>query len=94
MTMSLFLPILATIVGLIATWLTLVLLLAGSANSSPRQWKQMKASMITIGIVGAVGLIGAIWLMVVNQPTPASIAGVSPLPVSIITLVVLHRLQH
>ena len=91
--MHLILPILNTIVGCFATVIALVLLLAGSANSKPAQWKQMKASMIIVSIFGASGLIVAIWLMVVGKPMPAAVVGVLPLAASITTLLVLHRLQ-
>ena len=91
--MHLILPILNTIVGCFATVIALVLLLAGSANSKPAQWRQMKASMIIVSMVGASGLFGAIWLMVVGKPMPAAVVGVLPLAVSIVTLLVLHRLQ-
>lgn len=87
------LAILAAALGIIATWLMLVLIVAGAANSSPEQLARLKFWSITIATSAAFGLIGSIWLIIVDRPWAAVAVGASPALVCLIALLALLRAE-
>ncbi len=87
--MQLALAIFASLVGLVASVVLLVLLLAGSPNSSPQQLATIKSWMIATGVVGVLGLVGAVWLMIVRRPMPAAAVGGAPALFCIIAFIIM-----
>lgn len=43
---------------------TLVLLMAGGANSSPKQIHELKMMMLGVALVTLIGLVGVIWAFI------------------------------
>ncbi len=83
--------ILFALAGVFASLLMLVLLLAGSPNSSPEQWAQMKTLILSVVCVGAVGLIGAVWAMIESRPWIGSAIGGFPVPYCVMLFVFLYK---
>ena len=85
--------IVATIVGVISSLCMLVLLMAGLANAKPAQLQQGKWMMWGIVAVQVAALAAAVWLMVRHKPWWASAAGIAPLAVVIVLIVILVKIE-
>ena len=72
------LAILSTFAGAAASLVMIVLLLAGSPNSSPQQLAQIKWMMIGVALMALAGIVGAIWAMVLGRHLLASGIGIAP----------------
>lgn len=87
------LAVLGALIGLCASGLMLILLLASSPNSSPQQWAQIRGWMIAVAAVALVGLAGAVWGLIVKRPWMAAGAGLAPAVFSVTAFVVILRSQ-
>ena len=87
--LSTILAVIASIGGLLATLLLATLILAGAANSSPRDEAILKISLITTLAVGAACLIAAIVAMVMGKGWLAVIIGAAPVLTSVLIAVAL-----
>lgn len=76
--MSLLLPILALGTSWCSSLAFLVLLLAGSANSSDEQLRRIKLWMLATLLVALAATGSGIWAMVAKRMLLASVAGVAP----------------
>jgi hypothetical protein len=76
--MSLTLTILAAIASTGVTAMMLVLLLAGSPNSSPEQLAHIRMLMLLAAGVWLAGLVGAVWSHAVGRHGLAAGLGAAP----------------
>ena len=83
----------ALVVGLMSTLSTLVLLMAGLANSKPAQIQQGKWMMWILVLLQIVVLAAAILLMIKHRPWPAAIVGITPLFVVIVLIAILVKIE-
>ena len=91
--MSHALAIFATLLGGTVGLLMLVLLLAGSPNSSPQQLMFIKLSMLATAVVCLVCAGAAIWLMIAKHPWWGLAAGFSPVVFCIALITTWHFLE-
>lgn len=84
------LAIVATFVAGASSLLTLVLLMAGGANSSPQQILFIKVSMLATAVVCVGCTVAAIWLMIARHPWWALVAGIAPLIFCIALIITWH----
>jgi len=91
--MHLPLAILSTLTGMGATLLMLVLLLAGSPNSTPAQLSQIKWLMLSVAVVGLIGTVAAIWSMCVHRHGLGAAIGFAPALFVVILFVILWNTQ-
>jgi len=77
------------LVGVGATLTMIVLLLAGSPNSTPAQMTQIKMLMLGMAVCGLVCVVGAIWAMVAGRHGLAAGVGIGPMVVAIVMFIVL-----
>lgn len=75
---GLIVAICSTLLGMLATLMMLVLLMAGGANSSPQQITFIKFSMLAMLLICLISVVGAVWLMVARHPWWAAMAGAIP----------------
>ena len=87
------LAVLGALVGLCASGLLLILLVASSPNSTPQQWAQIRGWMVAVMAVALLGLGGAVWGLVVKRPWVAAGAGLAPAFFSLAAFVVMLRSQ-
>lgn len=85
--------ILASIAGLLSSLCMLILFMAGLANAKPAQLQQGKWMMWGIVAVQVVSLAAAVWLMVKHKGWYASAAGIFPLVVVIVLIVILVKIE-
>ena len=87
--MTIIVPILSCLISAGATLMMLVLLLAGSPNSSPQQLAQIKWMMLGVAALGLLGLVGAIVAMVMGKHWPAAGIGIAPAVGVVVLFIVL-----
>jgi hypothetical protein len=90
-TMTYVLAILATIGGMGASVMLLVLLVASAPNSKPEMLAQIKGWMLAIAIVTAASVVSAVWLMVVGRPWLAAGAGGFPMLFNAVSFMIMLR---
>ena len=91
--MNLILPILSMLIGGISSLTTLVMLLAGGANSTPTQIRQIKWMIASVVLVQVLALAGSIWLLIEKRGWPSCFVGVSPLIFAIVLVIVLVKIE-
>jgi len=84
---------LATLLGAATTVLVLVLLLAGSPNSRPEQWRTIKLLLLVVAAVGVTAVLGAIATHRAGRTDLAPWVGVTPLPFAIALGLIASRVQ-
>jgi cell division protein FtsW (lipid II flippase) len=85
--------ILASITSVLTSLGTIVMIMAGLANSKPAQLTQGKWMMWSIVAVQAIALAASIWLMMKHKPWPATIVGIIPFVCVVALLVVLVKIE-
>lgn len=78
----------ALLLGVLATLMVVVFLLACAPNSSPEQWVSIRRLMIAAGVVGGVSAVGAIGLLLAARPWAATIVALVPVGIVIVLCVV------
>ena len=89
--MTYVLAILATIGGVGASVMLLVLLIASAPNSKPEMLAQIKSWALAIAIVTVISVVSAVWLMVVGRPWHAAGAGGFPILFNAISFMIMLR---
>lgn len=74
---------LSMLVGAGGVLMMLVMLLAGSANSTPQKLWQIKMMMLGLGVCAGAGVIGGVWALIAGRPGLASAIGAAPAAVSV-----------
>ncbi len=87
------LAIVATLVGMLSSLCMLVMLMAGLANAKPSHIQQGKWMMWGIVLVQVAAAILAVWLMVHRRHWSACIAGIVPLVVVVLLVVILVKIE-
>lgn len=87
------LAVCSMLMGVGASVLMLVLLLASTPNSSPQQLAQIRGWMLAIGVLAAMSLVGSVWALIVKKPLPAAGVGALPLLFCVVSFIVLWRSQ-
>jgi hypothetical protein len=70
--------ILATLAGGGMSLITLVMLMAGGANSSPKQVRELKIMMLCVLLLAMGSLVGAIWTFIKERYGLSALIGVAP----------------
>lgn len=91
--MIIVLAVAAAAAGVIATLATLVLLMAGCANSKPRQYMWLKRMMLGVALFGVASAVAAAWLIVAGEPAWAAAAGGAPVVACTTLIVVLWKIE-
>lgn len=78
---------LAVAAGAIGTLTLLTLEMAGGANSSEAQIRQLKMWMLVTGVGGLVSLAGGIWLIVKGMPGWGGLLGALPMIVLVVGII-------
>ena len=91
--MHLLLAILSTLSGIGATLLMLILLLAGSPNSTPAQLSQIKWLMLSVAFFGLFGVVAAVWSMCIHRYSLAAAFGFAPVLFVVILFIILLKTQ-
>lgn len=76
--MKLILPIFAMICTALATLTALVFCMAGGANSTPAQIRELKLWMAGLSLLGVAGVVAGIILIRAGQPGWAAVAAFAP----------------
>jgi hypothetical protein len=77
----------------LASLVFLVFLMAGGANSSPKQIAQIKAWMLAAGVIALCGIAGAVWAMVAGRPLTGAWIGAFPGAFCIVVLTVMYIVE-
>ena len=85
--------ILSMIVGILASLTILVMLMAGGANSSEAQIRQIKWMMLSVAVVQVLALAGSIWLLIEHRGGLACAAGILPFVYAVVLVTVLVKLE-
>ena len=85
--------ILSMIVGILASLTMLVMLMAGGANSSEAQIRQIKWMMLSVAVVQVLALAGSIWLLIEHRGGLACAAGILPFVYAVVLVTVLVKLE-
>jgi hypothetical protein len=85
--------IVASIVGVLSSLTTIVFLMTSLANAKPLAIQQGKGMMWGIVAVQAICLTLAIWLMTRHKHWYASMAGIFPLVVVVVLIIILVKLE-
>ncbi len=86
--------IFSNLVGLTATLMMLVLLLAGSANSQSQQLTEIRWLMASVGIVGLGGVLGSAWALLRGRHSLAASLAISPAVYVIVLFITLMVGEH
>lgn len=73
------LAILSMLAGAGMSLMTLVFLMAGGANSSAPQIRQIKMMMLGVALFALVGLVGGIWAFIKQRYGLSALVGAVPL---------------
>jgi|GEM_PF-1208133 len=77
--MTLVFSILLQIIALFFTLITLVFLMAGGANSTPKQLRELKIMLWGVFFVGLSGLVGFIFALIYGRYGTACLLGAYPI---------------
>jgi len=81
------------IIGGLSTLTIVVFLLAGGANSTEAQIRQIKWMILSTIVVQALALAGSIWLLIEQRGWTSCIVGLSPLIFAVILVIVLVKIE-
>lgn len=92
-TTQIILAVVSMIIGGLGSLTMLVMLMAGGANSSEAQIRQIKWMMLSVAVVQVLALAGSIWLLVAHRGWASCGVGLIPFIYAIVLVTVLVKLE-
>lgn len=92
-TTQIVLAVLSMIIGGLSSLTMLVMLMAGGANSSEVQIRQIKWMMLSVAVVQVLALAGSIWLLIAHRGWSSCGVGLIPLVYAIVLVTVLIKIE-
>lgn len=84
---------LAVAAGVLASLMLGTMLLAGGANSTPRQLVVIKRCLALVAMIGLASVAGAVWACLAGSPWVGAGIGAAPVLSSIVVCVVMVKLS-